>query len=114
MKIVFDFDSSAAQPARKKQRATGEVLQNPPANESIGFISCPENMQVHTNEGLQKLKEAVAHVIDLGSIFISVTCEQTKMNMRAILNQSEPLLNAKIKFNDTQPEVFLTASALFI
>ena len=69
---------------KKKQRITGEVLPSalhnlngdpaPPANKSIGFISCPENMRLDTDEGLQKLKDTVVDLINLGSDFISVTC----------------------------------------
>ena len=72
------------QPSRKKQRVTGAVLPSvlhnlkddpaPPANKSIGFISCPENMRLDTDEGLRKFKKTVVDLFELGSEFISVTC----------------------------------------
>ena len=71
-------------PRKKKQRITGEVLPSalhnlnddpaPPANKSIGFISCPENMRLDTGEGLQQLNGATVDLINLGSDFISVAC----------------------------------------
>jgi hypothetical protein len=107
-----NISGNAEQLARKKQRVAGEVLQSFPATKNIAFISCPTKMRVDSKEGLQKLEAAVKHLLDLGAIFISVTCEQTNMNMAPILNQLQPLLNEKMRFNDTQPEVFLTASVL--
>ena len=72
------------EPPRTKQRITGEVLPSalhnlnddpaPPASTRIGFISCPENMRLDTDEGLQQLNDAVVDLINLGSDFISVTC----------------------------------------
>ena len=109
-----NISGSAERPARKKQRVKREVLQSPPATKNIAFISCPTEMRVDSKEGLQKLEEAVAHVLELGAIFISVTCEQTNMNMARILNELMPLVSEKMNFNDTQPEVLLTASVLSI
>jgi hypothetical protein len=107
-----NISGNAEQLAREKQRVAGEVLQSFPATKNIAFISCPTKMRVDSKEGLHKLEAAVKHLLDLGAIFISVTCEQTNMNMAPILNQLQPLLNEKMRFNDSQPEVFLTASVL--
>ena len=90
-----NISGSAEQPARKKQRVAGEVLESPSATKNIAFISCPMKMRVDSNEGLQKLQEAVAHVLELGAIFISVTCEQRNMKMTHILNRLMPLVSEK-------------------
>ena len=91
------------EPPRKKQRITGEVLPSvlhnlnddpaPPANKSTGFIRCPENMRLDTDEGLQQLKDAVVDLINLGSDFISVTCAKKGMNMSRILHDLKPLID---------------------
>ena len=101
------------QPSRKKQRVTGEVLPSvlhnlnddpaPPANKSIGFISCPENMRLDTDEGLQKVKDAVVDLIDLGSEFISVTCAKKGINMSRILHDLKPLIDNML-IRVAQPE----------
>ena len=94
------------QPSREKQRVAGEVLPSvlrnlnddpaPPANKSIGFISCPENSRLDTDEGLQKLKDAVVDVIDLGSEFISATSAKKGMNMSRILHDKKPTIDNMI------------------
>ena len=58
--------------------------------------------------------QAVAHVLDLGTIFLSVTCEQTGINMTRILNMSMPLVMPKMSISGTQPQVFLTANVISI
>ena len=82
--------------SRKKQRVAQEVfpsalqnLNNNPAlsgNKSIGFISCPENMRLDTDDGLQKLKDAIVDLIELGADFISVTFSKRNMSMSRILH----------------------------
>ena len=99
-----DICSSAAQPAAKKQRVQGEVLENMGANNSMGFVSCPMNMQLHTDEGLQTLKEAVVHVLDLGCMFLAVTCEKKGVDMSRILHQLMPVMN-KLDSSVAQPAV---------
>ena len=102
------------QTARKKQRVAGEVLESPSATKNIAFISCPTKMRVNSKKGLQKLEEAVAHVLELGAMFISVTCQQRNMNMTCILNRLMPLVSKKMKLNNCQPEVLLNTSVLSI
>ena len=105
-KIVPQLRATAkchGEPPRKKQRVTGEVpsavLHNlnddpaPPANKSIGFISCPENMRLDTDEGLQKLKDAVVDLIFLCSEFITVTWAKKDIDMIRILNDLKPLVD---------------------
>ena len=46
----------------------------PPANKNIGFISCPASMRLDTEEGMNKLKDAVADFQVIGAGFISMTC----------------------------------------
>ena len=101
------------QPARKKQRVTGEVLpselhdQNddhaPPANKSIGFISCSENMRLDTDQGVQQLKDAVVDLINLGAGFISVTCAKKGVKMSRILHDLKPLIDNML-ISVAQPE----------
>ena len=69
----------------------------------MSFISCPEHMQLHTEKGVQKLKEAVAGVLHLGCILISVTCETQGMNMKRILQELMPLI-IKMGVSVAQPE----------
>ena len=70
-------DDSAEQHVHRP--AAKGSIRSAPANKSIGFISCPENMRLDTDEGLQQLKDAVVDLINLGSDFISVACAKKKV-----------------------------------
>ena len=90
------------QPPRKKQRVK-LTAPDPPANKSIGFISCPENMRLDTDEGLRKFKKTVQDLFQLGSEFISVTCAKKGIDMCRILNDLKPLIH-KMLTSVAQPE----------
>ena len=103
-------------PLRKKRRVREEVpptalhpiagitlndLPDCPSKKSIGFISCPEDMRLDTDQGLKKLKLAVEELIGCGADFISVTSANSGMDMSRILQDLKPLMET---ISVAQPE----------
>ena len=79
-------------PSKKRRVWTSAARPASSANVSIGFVSCPDTMQLDTASDLSKLYEAIQYLIDLGAAFISVTSAKPGTDMSMLLQRLRPLI----------------------
>ena len=108
-----------AQPPSKKQRASSSAAQPASsANKFIGFVSCPDTLRLDAVEGLEKIRRAIQDLMDLGAVFISVTCGKPGINMSNILQGVLPLADEMIENGvsveqpDARPGYFCTDTSI--
>ena len=87
-----------AEPLSKKQRDCSSAAQPASsANKFIGFVSCPATMRLGTAGGCKQLHEAIQDLMDLGAVFISVTCGKQRKITSSILQGVLPLIDRMIE-----------------
>ena len=111
--------SQMAEPPMKKQRVSSSAAQPASsANKFIGFVSCPDTLRLDTVGGLEKARKAIQELMDLGAVFISVTCATQGINMSNILQGLLPLINemtecgVSVEQPDAGPGYFSTDTSI--